>query len=1286
MPQITGWLHEVRARDWGVDTYWLTGKSLIHAFYPFTAEFFIAKTDQETRKQILSHPHVRQVKEVSRYLSIHDWKTKPVLCVRVNPYRILSTYHDLREYWGEYLFNADLSVYQQFCFQTKLFPYVYANIEIQNGKLQNNWELLESYTQMDYRPVPFRTLWLQPIFEDPHFIERENNRITSFILRRSVINQEEEPVVFEKDTEANLIIDCIDYIQKVDPDILFTRGGDTFIPVLANHAVKAGIRSLSLGRGSRPLQSYVRPKEGKKGYERYKENRGHSFMSYGRVYFAQYGVYLDGGRHHYDVGNSFMWKDGNIEGIHELVRIGCSDPQRIARGTIGTTLTAVQMRTAYYRNILIPPRKADAESFRPAWSMMSDVGGLVFSPIVGFHANVTELDFLSMYPNIMVHRNVSPETVNCDCCAGKQLVPLTDYHICTQRPGLVSLSLENILERRAYFKARRNHSLYDRRQKVLKWLLVCCFTPDTIVPILMNEELKLVQIGPFIDKLLDENKKLENINVVGVNKKFKAIFNPIKGVFRLNSPSELYRIRLETGREFTVTGDHICFVLKDGQFQEQFAAKIKEGDFLPVIFQLPEIIPQTEINVIPIIFDESSEDELDKWRIKGQGLSNFMESCKTEIKNLMKGHHSDGAIRSWLLNDFIPFRYFSLLKIPKEICSEYKIGYGRRVGGKIHWLPSRIMLDKDLAFFLGYFVGDGSARKSYLRLSVNASDVDLVSWFENFIQDRFGLETHIRKETHAKMFTLQINSTALIWILRKVLGVASTRAQGKHKVPSLVLNGSEDFVYGFISGLIASDGDVSSKRNIIKINSTDLSFIEELAYLTGRLGLYTTIERRIPKEGGSMFSLSFSGKETLNELLNKGLIKQVDKAKITSMQSKIRSRARAKDLPVVESKLLDLARKVRTVRQPRISDRVRVSRIAAKDQVQRIKERSTKLSSEDLQQLKTIEDIINGDLGFAKVVEIKHVRSRRKFVYCFEVTKEYHGFAAGTGGIVSHNCFGYQGYRNARFGRIEAHETISAYGRHALTLTHQLAANLGLDVVAGIVDSIWLKQPDGQPVNLKIIEKLCQQIEEKVNLPVEHTADYHWIVFLPRRHEPGLGVLNRYYGLKRDGKFKIRGIEIRQSSSPLFVKEMQHKLLEILAKARTRAQFRTQLKRANQIMQSYLTRLERGKIPLEKLLVTIRPSRAPEEYVSNTRQAIAALQLAKSDVKVEPGMKLCYLITDALAKDPMKRVKVTQLLTGDEQYDIEEYRKLCIRAYESLIPSEFEEKALTLELFLSSYH
>lgn len=1270
MSQTSGWLHEIEATDWGVYTHWITGHRTLRVFYPLTAEFYLTRSDPTTRKQLLSHPQIKSVEVVKRYLSIHDWEKTSVFRIRVNPPYIRSTYEDLRKHWSEYLHNADLSLWQQFCFQTQLFPYAYATIKVQNGKLQD-WQLQESYTDADYQPVPFRTLWFQPIFEKPHLAR---GKVMKVLFRKTVTDFDEEPLIFEGRNEAETIEISVRYIQKSDPDILFTSGGDTFIPQIAERAVRTKLGHLRLGRGTRTLRSYVRRK---------KSGHGHSYMSYGRVYHSQFGVYLDGGRHHYDVGNSFMWKDGNIDGIHELVRLGCNDPQRVARGTIGTTLSAVQMKTAYERRILIPARKADAEAFRPAWSMQSDVGGLIFSPMVGFHTNVTELDFLSMYPNIMVHKNVSPETINCECCIGKQVVPLTNHHVCTRRPGLISLSLENILNRRQYFKTKRNiEPKYDRRQKVLKWLLVTCFEPKTIIPVLKDDELQLVKIGSFIDKLISDNDSLEGISVVGINKSFETIFNPIKRAFRVKSPAKLYQISLETGREFTVTGDHINYVLANGELQEKPAAEIQEGNFIPVMLKLPRINPRRHISAIPKLLENTADKDLDKWRIMGTDLSYNIQAKKSRIRTRMKTHHSDGALRSWMNGNFIPLRYFHDLEISDEAQKFLKVAHGRRGGGELRYLPAHYDVDGDLGFFWGYFIGDGSARPTYLRLSINLADVDLVDWFAKFFDERFGLEVHVRKEPHTKMFTLQVNSATLVRILTDVFKIPRTRILGKHTVPSIVLNGDDSTVFGFLGGMIASDGNVSLKRNLVRITSCDYAFVQELAYLAARLGLYTTLQKSIPKKGSPMYTLGFSGKETLDRLLECGYVKRVDESKIRAKKSRIQSRSLVKDFPVKESGLLILAQKAQTARTPRISDRTRILREVAQTQVQRIAERSNRLDSDNLKQLEVIKKLLEGDLGFARVSKIRQIPPKDEFVYCFEVTDNYPGFVAGIGGIFSHNCFGYTGYRNARFGRIESHEAISAYGRHTLTLAQKIAAHYDLEVIAGIVDSIWLKRADDEPIPIEVSQQLRQEIADLTDLPVEHAADYHWIVFLPRRHEPEIGVLNRYYGLKTDGKFKIRGIEIRQSSSPPFIKKLQTHMLTILAQARTGEQFQTATKRAYRLMKSYKNELAKGKIPLKELLITIRPSRAPNEYINNSRQAIAARQLANADVTVEPGIKITYLITNAAAQDPNERVKVEQLMTGDETYDLTEYQKLCTRAYESLIPPEFETKDPTLELFL----
>ena len=51
-------------------------------------------------------------------------------------------------------------------------------------------------------------------------------------------------------------------------------------------------------------------------------------------------------------------------------------------------------------------------------------------------------------------------------------------------------------------------------------------------------------------------------------------------------------------------------------------------------------------------------------------------------------------------------------------------------------------------------------------------------------------------------------------------------------------------------------------------------------------------------------------------------------------------------------------------------------------------------------------------------------------------------------------AFGYQGYRNARFGRIECHEAINAYARDLIARLVPVAEAAGYRVRHGLVDSL----------------------------------------------------------------------------------------------------------------------------------------------------------------------------------------------------------------------------------------
>ena len=55
-------------------------------------------------------------------------------------------------------------------------------------------------------------------------------------------------------------------------------------------------------------------------------------------------------------------------------------------------------------------------------------------------------------------------------------------------------------------------------------------------------------------------------------------------------------------------------------------------------------------------------------------------------------------------------------------------------------------------------------------------------------------------------------------------------------------------------------------------------------------------------------------------------------------------------------------------------------------------------------------------------------------------------------------CFGYLGYKNARFGRIEAHEAVTAHGRDKLLTAKEISEDAGFTVLHGLTDCLWLQK------------------------------------------------------------------------------------------------------------------------------------------------------------------------------------------------------------------------------------
>ena len=242
--------------------------------------------------------------------------------------------------------------------------------------------------------------------------------------------------------------------------------------------------------------------------------------------------------------------------------------------------------------------------------------------------------------------------------------------------------------------------------------------------------------------------------------------------------------------------------------------------------------------------------------------------------------------------------------------------------------------------------------------------------------------------------------------------------------------------------------------------------------------------------------------------------------------------------------------------------------------------------------------------------------------------------------------FGYTGYKNAKFGRIEVHESITCLGRRILTESVKIAEDEGFETIHGIVDSLWLRGTGD-------INRVMNKIEEMSRLNISLEGFYKWIVFLPARD--GSGALNRYFGLMDSGKFKVRGIELRRTDFPNICKKMQEDILKVYSKVSRIEDFPGRYGEIRRIYDSYKDRIVNGRVEDSDLKLSIMATRRPEQYkVNGIRKK--AIEKAKD---VGPGDKVSMFVTD----ESRGSVDIGNL---ENRYDKNYYLRKLEMAWESI--------------------
>lgn len=329
------------------------------------------------------------------------------------------------------LYNIDIDILQRYFYTKNLYPL--CPIQIHKKTSEQGYLIHREDSQ-------------QSPLEDLSALNILSMKISSDTL--ILCDEHEERILEERGSALKSYLEHI--FKTHNPDILMTIGGDNALFPL--------FKRIGMQPPHRKTTSPI-----KKGLSA--ENKPHLR-----------------GRWHLDTKTSFFLKESGLPGLLEVSRFAQTDLQGLARSTPGKAISSAQLAHAFQRKILIPWKRQSVEHFsRAADLLKKDRGGMVLIPRSGVHNQVAEIDFSSMYPSLMVEKNISPETINTTCCTGTP-VPNSPHRICCCRKGFIPEVLLPILKKRLYLKNLKMQTLdqqdrenLDSRQKALKWILVVCF-------------------------------------------------------------------------------------------------------------------------------------------------------------------------------------------------------------------------------------------------------------------------------------------------------------------------------------------------------------------------------------------------------------------------------------------------------------------------------------------------------------------------------------------------------------------------------------------------------------------------------------------------------------------------------------------------------------------------------------------------------------------------------------------------------------------------------------------
>ncbi|KSW12754.1 DNA polymerase I [Pyrodictium occultum] len=228
-------------------------------------------------------------------------------------------------------------------------------------------------------------------------------------------------------------------------------------------------------------------------------------------------------------------------------------------------------------------------------------------------------------------------------------------------------------------------------------------------------------------------------------------------------------------------------------------------------------------------------------------------------------------------------------------------------------------------------------------------------------------------------------------------------------------------------------------------------------------------------------------------------------------------------------------------------------------------------------------------------------------------------------------------------------ESVTAIGRYTIKQTLQKAGELGLRVLYGDTDSLFIWNPDEDK-----LRELQEYVEKNFGLDLEVDKVYKFVTFS--------GLKKNYIGAYEDGSIDVKGMVAKKRNTPEFLKKEFSEMLAVIGSVKSPEDFI----KVRRVIRERLRKVYHGlrdlEFNLDELAIRMALNKPVEAYTKNTPQHVkAARQLIRAGVQVLPGDVISFV--KVKGKEGVKPVQLARL----PEVDVEKYVESMRNVFEQLL-------------------